>query len=583
MYPVVSIGTQDFEYIRKNHYFYVDKTDFIHEWWENGDTVTLITRPRRFGKTLTMSMLELFFSNQYAGRTELFEGLSVWEDEKYRQLQGSWPVIFISFAGIKGNTYEEIRESMIQTIIDLYAKYRYLLESDALNQQEKEYFDYVKPGMSDTVAAMALHRLAICMYRYYGKKVIILLDEYDTPLHEAYAYDFWDKLIPFISKLFNCTFKTNLYMERSVLTGITRVSNESVFSDMNNLEVVMTTSCKYESAFGFTEAEVCDALEVFGLSDQLGVVRYWYDGFCFGNRKDIYNPWSITKYLDSGKFGTYWANTSSNKLVGKLIQEGSPELKMDAEVLLAGNAIQRSLEEEIVFDQLDESESSVWSLLLATGYLRAEHPLASHENGKTENEKSESEKSGNEESESEKSENEYVLSLTNLEIKKEFRKIIQRWFANPSARYNDFIKALLLEDVDFMNRYMNQVALQTFSFFDTGKQPSGETDPERFYHGFVLGLIVDLADRYLIKSNRESGLGRYDVVLEPLRSDLKAYVLEFKVFNPAKEKNLDETVKNALSQIEKMKYDTELLARGISADRISHYGFAFEGKHVLIG
>ncbi|MCD7955564.1 MAG: ATP-binding protein [Lachnospiraceae bacterium] len=568
MYPVISIGTQDFEYIRKNHFFYVDKTDFIREWWENGDIVTLITRPRRFGKTLTMSMLELFFSIQYAGRTDLFEGLIIWENEKYRKLHGSWPVIFISFAGIKGNTYEEIRESLTQTIIDLYAKYRYLLESDALNQQEKEYFDYVKPGMSDTVAAMALHRLAICMYRYYGKKVIILLDEYDTPLHEAYAYDFWDKLIPFISKLFNCTFKTNPYMERSVLTGITRVSKESVFSDMNNLEVVMTTSCKYESAFGFTEAEVCDALGTFGLSDQLEDVRYWYDGFCFGNRRDIYNPWSITKYLDSGKFGTYWANTSSNKLVGKLIQEGSPELKMDAEKLLAGNSIQRSLEEEIAFDQLDESESSVWSLLLATGYLRAEHILTSPENGK---------------SEDEKFENKYALSLTNLEVKKEFRKIIQRWFANPSARYNDFIKALLLEDLDFMNRYMNQVALQTFSFFDTGKQPSGETDPERFYHGFVLGLIVDLADRYLIKSNRESGLGRYDVVLEPLRSGLKAYVLEFKVFNPAKEKDLDETVKNAHAQIEKMKYDADLLARGISADRISHYGFAFEGKQVLIG
>ncbi|MCD7763997.1 MAG: ATP-binding protein [Lachnospiraceae bacterium] len=573
MVPTISIGTQDFEYIRKNHYFYVDKTDFIREWWENGDTVTLITRPRRFGKTLNMSMLELFFSKQYADRSELFEGLSIWENPKYRTLQGSYPVIFISFAGIKGNTYEDIRESIIQTIVDLYAKYRYVLDGDALNQQEKEYFDYVRPEMSDTMAAMALHRLSICMYRYYGKKAIILLDEYDTPLHEAYVYDFWDELLPFISRLFNCTFKTNPYMERGLLTGITRVSKESIFSDMNNLEVVMTTSTKYEAAFGFTEAEVYEALRLFGLSEQIEKVRYWYDGFCFGKRKDIYNPWSITKYLDSGRFGTYWANTSSNRLVGKLLQEGSSELKMDAEDLLAGKSIHKRLEEEIAFEELDESDSAVWSLLLAAGYLRTDKPVTDKD----------CRMAGNENEIEMERDNEYSLSLTNLEVKKEFRKIIQRWFANPSTRYNDFIKALLLGDVDYMNQYMNQFALQTFSFFDTGKKLSDEVEPERFYHGFVLGLIVDLAERYWITSNRESGLGRYDVVLEPLQNDLRAYVLEFKVFNPVKEKDLSETVKDAHAQIEKMKYDTDLLARGIPQERICHYGFAFEGKRVLIG
>lgn len=446
-------------------------------------------------------------------------------------------------------------------IIDLYAKYGDLLQGDALNPQEKEYFDFIGADMSDAVAAMALHRLSICMYRYYGKKVIILLDEYDTPLQEAYIYGYWEKLAEFIRSLFNCTFKTNPYMERGLLTGITRVSKESIFSDMNNLEVVTTTSEKYATSFGFTEDEVAAALALFGLVENKEKVRYWYDGFRFGSRRDIYNPWSITKYLDCGKFGTYWAKTSSNHLVGQLIQESSPAIKIAVEDLLAGKQIVTALDEEIVFEQLDESDAAIWSLLLASGYLKVDAVTAEEDEEDTL----------------------YQLSLTNLEVKKEFRRMIQKWFRNPSARYNDFIKALLADDVDYMNQYMNQVALQTFSYFDTGKQPSAPAEPERFYHGFVLGLIVDLSDRYRITSNRESGLGRYDVVMEPLDRKSRAMVLEFKVFNPAKEMRLEETVANALSQIEDKGYDTELIAGGISREAIRHYGFAFRGKEVLIG
>ena len=268
MKPIVSIGNQDFRSIRENHNFYIDKTAFIKEWWENQDTVTLITRPRRFGKTLNMSMVENFFSIQSKAEENLFTGLEIWKEEKYRELHGKYPVIFLSFASVKGDTYSDVREGIVQTILDLYAKYDYLRQSDALNEKEKAYFDYVNGEMSNTIAAMALRRLSLCMSLYYGKKVLILLDEYDTPLQEAYVKGYWNELTSFMSSLFNYTFKTNPYMERGLLTGITRVSKESIFSDLNNLEIVTTTSNKYSTSFGFTEEEVRNALQLFGLQEQ---------------------------------------------------------------------------------------------------------------------------------------------------------------------------------------------------------------------------------------------------------------------------------------------------------------------------
>lgn len=557
MIPVVSIGNQDFRSIRESGSFYIDKTHFIKEWWDNMDIVTLITRPRRFGKTLNLSMLEYFFSNQYEGQETLFQGLEIWEDEKYRRLQGTYPVIFLSFASIKGENYQEAKEGIIQVLIDLYAKFDFLRQGDVLNEKEKAYFNYVNAEMSNTVAAMALNRLALCMNKYFGKKVIILLDEYDTPLHEAYVNGYWEELTAFIRNLFNASFKTNPYMERGLLTGITRVSKESVFSDLNNPEIVTTTSRKYETAFGFTEIEVETALREFGMFGQMQKVRAWYDGFRFGVRNDIYNPWSITKYLDSGKFGNYWVNTSSNSLVGKLLREGTSDIKIAMEDLLDGKQIEVPVDEEIVFDQLDESDFAVWGLLLASGYLKVDG--APEEEGGL-----------------------YRLSVTNYEVQNMFRKMIRGWFMKPSVKYNDFVKALRADDVVYMNRYINQMTKSVFSFFDTGKKPS-ELEPERFYHGFVLGLVVDSGIDYIITSNRESGFGRYDVMMEPKNTSENAYIFEFKVFDPYKENTLQDTVSAALAQIEEKNYDASLTARGIPKEKIRHYGFAFEGKKVLIG
>lgn len=550
----VAIGIQSFEQIIENDVFYVDKTNFIREWWESKDSVTLIARPRRFGKTLNMSMLEQFFSLEYADRGELFEGLSIWEDAKYRKLQGTYPVISLSFARVKETNYASAKEKICEILTNLYSHYSFLRDSEALTDKDREYFDRVSSKMEDSDATSALYQLSGFLYRYYGKKVIILLDEYDTPIQEAYVDGFWDELTSFIRSLFNSTFKTNPYVERAMMTGITRVSKESIFSDLNNLKVVTTTSDEYATSFGFTEEEVFAAMDEMGMTEK-EKVKKWYDGFVFGKVRDIYNPWSIINLLDTGKFSTYWANTSSNSLVSRLIRQGSRRIKEQFETLMQGGCINTEIDEQIVYNLLDDNEEAIWSLLLASGYLKVLQVNMEEEC--------------------------YQLTLTNYEVKRMFRNMIRGWFKKDSSNYNDFIQALLLDDVDAMNEYMNRVTRSVFSSFDTGKRPSS-AEPERFYHGFVLGLMMELQDRYIITSNRESGFGRYDVILYP-RKDDDAIIMEFKVFNKRREKNLEDTLASALRQIEEKQYAQTLIDQGIASERIRKYGFAFEGKEVLIG
>lgn len=558
MARIIGTGIQEFGKLIEKNLFYVDKTGFIKEWWQSGDEVTLIARPRRFGKTLTMSMVEQFFSIKYAGRGGLFEGLEIWQDEELRKLQGSYPVIYLSFAAVKGKNYQETYSAICRLIAREYQKWSFITDGEYFGELEKDFFMQMAK-MQDKNISFSLNQLSEFLFKYYGKKVIILLDEYDTPMQEAYINGYWNELVQFIRGLFNAAFKTNPYLERGILTGITRVSKESIFSDLNNLKVITTTSDKYKTSFGFTEKEVFEALEEFGLQDQKDEVKKWYDGFRFGDCDNIYNPWSITQFLDEKRLAPYWMNTSSNQLVSNLIQKGSPRMKMVLEDLLQGKSFHTTMDEQVVFDQLGRSANAVWSLLVASGYLKVD---AWTFNGKR---------------------MEYSLKIVNLEVQLMFEQLFIDWFSDDGHFYNEFSDALIQGDKEFMNEYLNDMMFHSLSYYDTGTKYARSKTHENFYHGFVLGLVADLKDRYIITSNRESGQGRYDVMLEPRESHQNAVILEFKVHNPAREETMQDTVDAALQQIIEKGYVAALETRGVAENRIRIYGFAFEGKQVLIG
>ena len=534
----------------------VDKTDFIKKWWESGDAVTLITRPRRFGKTLNMSMLNCFFSRQYEHRGDLFEGLNIWSDLKYRNIQGSYPVIYLSFADVKQDCYGDTVQKIRHIIGDTYRQHRYLLDALCFTEAEKHQFTKVMNcEMDDVTAQDALKNLSYYLHHYWKKRSIFLLDEYDTPMQEAYFHGYWDRMAAFMRGFLNNTFKSNPLLEKALMTGITRIGRESMFSDMNHIDVAAITTHKYETAFGFTQKEVFAALDHVELGKYKKQVKQWYDGFMIGRCKDIYNPWSITKFIDSdGRFDTYWANTSSNTLINRLIAKGSRHVKCNMEDLMNGKQIRAHIDEMIDFSLLDVDENAIWGLLFTTGYLRADHV----------------------------EEDLYTLSFTNIEIKKMFVRMFRKWFYRRGSDFGDFQKALLAGNVEDMNYYMNMVAKTTFSYFDCGSGYGAIDETERFYHGFVLGLLAELSDHYHITSNRESGIGRYDIMMKAVDARQSSCIIEFKVFDPKRDKDLEECADKALRQIEEKCYVTELLADGIDAADIKKYGFAFEGKTVLI-
>ncbi len=558
----VGIGVQSFPDLREQNLFYIDKTHFIKDWWESGAHTTLITRPRRFGKTLNMSMLEAFFSVKYADRSDLFEGLFIWEKEQYRKLQGTYPVINLSFANVKDGNYKSMSFRICQIISNLYEEHNYLLQSENLSASEKTYFERVLNNLTEEEAPMSLNRLCKFLCCHFGKKVLLFLDEYDTPMHEAYVHGFWQELAGFTRVFFNCTFKTNSYLQRAIMTGITRVGKESFFSDLNHLQVVTVTSVQYADAFGFTPMEVFWALLKAGKENDMEKVKWWYDGFVFGGQ-EMYNPWSILNFLIEGKCQPYWINTSSNELASKLIREGAQELKVQFERLLCGAPVYCRIDEQVAFQQLSGSTGAVLSLLLASGYVKSFWM---------------EETDGNEHPDGPLRE----LSLTNNEVKLAFHRMVRTWFEPAQEDYPAFLKALMSGDLEQMNFHMNRLTMQLFSYFDTGRGITG-AEPERFYHGFVLGLLVELENKYVVSSNRESGFGRYDVVLEPKCPEDAAIILEFKVHDVKKEANLQTTVETALRQIEEKQYANGLIAKGVAPERIRCYGFAFDGKKVLIG
>ena len=553
-----ALGYQYFTDFYEVDGLYIDKTDFIREWWEAKDAITLITRPRRFGKTLMLSTVECFFSKKYANQGVLFEGLQIWNEVSYRKLQGTMPVIFMTLAAVKGKDFDNSMMSIFRFLYQVFDENNYLENSDKLDDKHKEiYREYMGAIIRRDYlyVAKALSVLCELLYLHHGINPIILLDEYDTPLQEAYLGGYWDEMIHFMRDFFNSTFKTNKYLGKALLTGITRVAKESLFSDLNNISIYTTTSKKYAQYFGFTEQEVDDILD-FTNSSQKQKVKEFYDGFVFGDIKNMYNPWSILCYAREQLFKCYWIDTGGYDLLSRLIIQGDNELKLDLETLLKGDKIHKVINENVTFDELDSSSEMVWPLFLCTGYLKAENVVYNLDM-------------------------ECDLSITNTETLLMFRSMIKKWFSRSQSSYNDFCKYLIQSDVESMEDYMNDVALDMVSFFDVGKL-SPKSEPERFYHGLVLGLMVSLKDKYSISSNRESGRGRYDIMLKPLNNDLPAIIIEFKVYNERKEKSLEETAANALRQIEDKQYEKELLSIGIEQSRIRKYGFAFRGKEVIV-
>lgn len=558
MARTVSIGAQSFADMRERNAFFVDKTAFIAEWWKSLDVATLVCRPRRFGKTLNLSMLECFFSTRYAGRGDLFEGLDVWRDASMRDEQGNWPVVSLSLGSVKPSSYGDLVFG-IRRQVAMAARVCWPKGPDAVaDPVTRDLVRGLFARDDESSVRASLGTLCEALARDSGRNVILLLDEYDTPMQEAWLQGFWDRASSFMREFLNSAFKANPFLARGLITGITRIARESIFSDLNNLEAVTSFSDKYATSFGFTQGEVDAAMAEFGLQDREGV-REWYDGFEFGSAADIYNPWSITNYLDKRKLGPYWANTSGNLLVSSLVEKSDARFKGDFERLLAGEAVEERVERQLTFSDLDGDPAAVWGLLVASGYLKAA-PMAA-----------------------EGSEGDLCrLSVVNHETMIAFDRMVQRWFAPVRVPYGEFVRALLADDLDAMNDYLNDVALDTFSVFDAGTRPSG-AEPERFYHGFVLGLLVDLRGRYLVRSNRESGYGRYDVMLVPSepRKD-PGIVMEFKVRNPRREGSLEDAAAAALAQIADRRYAEELLASGVPRDRVFEYGFAFEGKRVLV-
>ncbi len=391
--------------------------------------------------------------------------LITWNEEMYRQLQGTYPVIFMSFASVKTGKIQGVKTAVKKMIANVYKSYKEMIWSERFDEEDRAYFLSVNKDMDDDTAYTAINSLCFYLERYYGKKAIILLDEYDTPMQELWIAGNWNEAVDFFRNFFNATFKTNDHIYRAIITGITRISKESIFSDLNNLEVVTTTSEEYASYFGFTQEEVFYALDEAGLGKEKQGVKEWYDGFTFGRYTDIYNPWSIASFIKKkGKYDTYWSNTSGNGLVNSLIQKGNSGIKQTMEELLKGKSFTAEMDEQIVFSQLDGNANAVWSLLLATGYLKVEKlEFAGRLMKKV-----------------------YTLRLTNMEVESMFSDMVKGWFGGEAeTAYNDFIKALLLNDKKAMNRYMNRVALATFSSFDTGNKPSEYAEPERFYHGFA--------------------------------------------------------------------------------------------------
>ncbi len=547
------IGISDFKKLIDGDYFYIDKSLFIQEILEKGTEVALIPRLRRFGKTLNLSMLRYFFEKTEEDTSYLFKGLQIWQKEEYRVLQGQFPVIYITFKDIKHSTWDHTFEHFQRLISEEFQRHRYLLEGDLLSAEEQEDYLAILGKKGSQVLYQNSLKLLIKWMRFYHKKqVILLIDEYDAPAHAAYIGKYYDPLIEFFRNLLSNCLKDNSYIKKGVLTGILRIAKESIFSGLNNVTPFSILNETFRDKFGLLEFEVEELLKYYGFSEKLPVLREWYDGYRIGSCGGIYNPWSVLRCIaENGVLAPYWVNTSDNALMKQLITKSGSNLKTDIEDLLRGGFVEKKIEEGIVFPELDKNPTTIWSLLVYSGYLTID---AIPEYGVP-----------------------YRLRIPNVEVRELYQAMVLEWFDKSidEYQYRMLLESLIKGDVDVFSSIFKEFVISYFSVFDV---PFDES--EKVYHAFVLGMLVGLKGKYDVKSNRESGFGRYDVMIIPKNPDDLGVIMEFKKADSGGKVNLESVAKSAIQQIEEKKYAVELLERGVQ--RILYLGFAFSGKNVHI-
>ncbi len=547
------IGISDFKRMIEEGYAYVDKTLLIQELVEKGTVASFIPRLRRFGKTLNLSMLRYFFEKTEEDHSFLFSSLRIWKDEKCRALQGKFPVIFLSLKDVKQASWEQTYEIFRRVVAAEFRRHKYLLEGDTLDEEEKEdYRKILRKEDDQALIEQSLLLLTEWLHRYHGQRVVLLIDEYDAPAHAAYVGEYYDTLISFLRNWLSAGLKDNGFLERGVLTGILRIAKESIFSGLNNISTFTLLSETFGDKFGLLEDEVEALLQEFDLAHKLPEIRQWYDGYRIGSCEGIYNPWSVLKCIEAnGQLTPYWVNTSDNALIKQLITKGSYDLKMDVEELLRGGYIEKTIEEGIVFSDLEKNADVVWSLFLFSGYVTV---AGSSSYGTP-----------------------CKMQIPNVEVEQLFKSIILGWFKSSivESEYHLLLQSLISGDVDTFSQLFQKFILSSVSVFDVGAN-----EPEKIYHAFVLGLLIGLHDKYEVKSNRESGYGRYDVMLIPKNPKELGIILEFKKMDVSDRTDLAVGVEAALKQIEDKQYARELLDRGVG--KILSMGLAFQGKKVLI-
>ena len=537
------IGTEDFGEIIEQGSFYVDKTAFIEEILKDNAKVKLFTRPRRFGKTLTLSMLRYFFDIENKNKNrELFSELYI-SNTEYIKYQGQYPVIFVTFKDLKEDTWEECLKSVKSLISDLYDKYSFIRKN--LDDRNKKKFDkifYEEDGNYEK----GLLDISKYLYRYYGKRVILLIDEYDTPLINAYEKGFYDKAISFFSTLYSSVLKTNDYLQTGVLTGILKVVKEGIFSGLNNIEVYTVLDEHYSSFFGFTEKEVEKTVKEYGLADEIAKVKKWYDGYKFGN-SEIYNPWSILKYLKRGKTESYWINTASDLTILRLLKQANDSMFEGLLNIFNGENSVQQIDVSSEMNSMQDSQE-IWRLMLFSGYLTVDKKI---------------------------DEKTYSLKLPNYEVKSFFKeKFLDYNYKENKGLFKKMINALLLKDITKYEEILRKILLNSMSYHDGAKE-------EKFYHNLILGMLLYLDDKYSIKSNIEEGYGRTDVLMFPLNKKVNpGFIFEFKVSEKGDDESMEKAVNEALNQIKDKEYEVEMQQHKVKD--ILNLGIAFNGKKVKV-